>query len=464
MTRLAEIRATNRNLQLRRAHSKQDNIWDQQYPAGERDSRSNLKEYPSREEAVSAWRRGAVRAQNMAKRVGMHPFDEDVQIDDEHGGGGGGGGDGGGGGGGDGAGGGEGDGAGGGGGDGGAGGDEGGEGGGGNGGSGGSGAGDTGSGELSQDQNGEESCGKETVSSDWFYHPFKSLKYKELFAGMISEKEMELQEEQFIAAQRESGGGSTETEENNEAESSDVIFAESQHVVSSALNEDVNSDDPDDPVTHRYKHKSDILIPSLKIRRSKSSIVRSLIKHGKLSANRLIHVTQATTACESENVSRDSFVRNLEDRKTSGLFDNVAVESLDTSTKGYQLAKIIRMRRLFGNRKVEYIKPIRTDGDKGKTIELIVQMYNQHYSQIDKFELTTVTPKINLKDIITLVSLKEDADLWVLSLADTQFLENYFQGVTLPTTSSNSMDDNGRRVQLTLSSSGRLRRAITYTS
>ena len=32
---------------------------------------------------------------------------------------------------------------------------------------------------------------------------------------MISEKEMELQEEQFIAAQRESDGGSTETEENN---------------------------------------------------------------------------------------------------------------------------------------------------------------------------------------------------------------------------------------------------------
>ena len=157
MTRLAEIRATNRNLQFRRAHSKQDNIWDQQYPAGERDIRSNLKEYPSREEAVSAWRRGAVRAQNMARRVGMHPFDEDVQIDDEHGsdGGGGDGGSGGGGG---------------------AGGDEGG---GGDSGSGGrSGAGDAGSGELSHDQNGEESCGKETVSSDWFYRPFKSLKYK----------------------------------------------------------------------------------------------------------------------------------------------------------------------------------------------------------------------------------------------------------------------------------------------
>ena len=147
---------------------------------------------------------------------------------------------------------------------------------------------------------------------------------------MISEKEMELQEEQFIAAQRESDGGSTETEENNEAESSDVIFAESQHVVSSALNEEVNSDDPDDPVTQRYNHNSDILIPSLKIRRSKSSIVRSLIKHGKRSADRLIHVTQEATACESENVSQDSFVRNLEDRKTFGLFDNVAVESLDT--------------------------------------------------------------------------------------------------------------------------------------
>ena len=100
--------------------------------------------------------------------------------------------------------------------------------------------------------------------------------------------------------------------------------------------------------------------------------VASLIKHGKLSADRLIRITQAATACESENVSRDRFVRNLEDRKTFGLFDNVTVESLDTSTKGYQLAKIIRMRRLIGNRKVEYIRPISTDGDKEKTIELIV--------------------------------------------------------------------------------------------
>ena len=54
--------------------------------------------------------------------------------------------------------------------------------------------------------------------------------------------------------------------------------------------------------------------------------------------------------------------------------------------------------------------------------------------------------------------------MWKLSLADTQFLENYFQGVTLCATSSNCIDDDGRRVQLTLSHSGRLRRMIRCTS
>ena len=48
LTRLAtEIRATNRKLQFRKAHSTQDNIWALQYPAGERDARCNLKDYPS---------------------------------------------------------------------------------------------------------------------------------------------------------------------------------------------------------------------------------------------------------------------------------------------------------------------------------------------------------------------------------------------------------------------------------
>ena len=56
----------------------------------------------------------------------------------------------------------------------------------------------------------------------------------------------------------------------------------------------------------------------------------------------------------------------------------------------------------FGNRKVEYIKPISKDGEQEKSIELIVQMYNQHQSKVNTFQLTTVTQKFQFTDIITL--------------------------------------------------------------
>ena len=43
MTRLAEIKAGNERLQFRRAHSKQDNIWDKQYAIGERNQLCDLR-------------------------------------------------------------------------------------------------------------------------------------------------------------------------------------------------------------------------------------------------------------------------------------------------------------------------------------------------------------------------------------------------------------------------------------
>ena len=90
-------------------------------------------------------------------------------------------------------------------------------------------------------------------------------------------------------------------------------------------------------VRQTCSHKSDILIPSLKVRTSKSFVVRSLIKHGKPSADRLIRVTQATKLGKSGNISTlESSIRNMEERKTFGVFDNIAMESLDTSTNGYQ--------------------------------------------------------------------------------------------------------------------------------
>ena len=208
---------------------------------------------------------------------------------------------------------------------------------------------------------------KVSASSDWFYHPFAGVKYEELFPDMMAEKEMEIQEEQFITARSESQEDAAEIKQTSGMETDYLIFSECQHVFSTTLDEEKNSVEVNASGGQTCTHKSDILIPSLKVRKSKSSVVRSLIKHGKLSADRLIRVTQVTKLGESENISTlESSIRNIDDQKTFDLFDNIAMESLDTSTNGYQLAEIIRMRRIVGNQNVKYIKPISKDGDQEK--------------------------------------------------------------------------------------------------
>ena len=92
MNRLNQIRATNPLLNFRKAHSKQDTIWDKI------ENRQNelkeqlpdlLKRYPSKEEVVKAWKSGTELAKDMARRAGMGPGD----IGELDSGGGGGGGD-----------------------------------------------------------------------------------------------------------------------------------------------------------------------------------------------------------------------------------------------------------------------------------------------------------------------------------------------------------------------------------
>ena len=90
-------------------------------------------------------------------------------------------------------------------------------------------------------------------------------------------------------------------------------------------------------------------------------------------------------------------------------------------------------------------------------------MFNQHHTDENVYKVTRVTKIIKLNEIITHVQLSQDIDTWKLSLADTQYLENYFQGISRNTGRSFA-DDEGRRVLLTVSRSGRLRRLITYTS
>ena len=75
---------------------------------------------------------------------------------------------------------------------------------------------------------------------------------------------------------------------------------------------------------------------------------------------------------------------------------------------------------------------------------------------------TGSTEEVNISDVSSPVSLMREGDVFRLSLADTTFLEAYFQLDTADEASEYIADD-GRRVQLRHSRTGRLRRAVIYT-
>ena len=75
-----------------------------------------------------------------------------------------------------------------------------------------------------------------------------------------------------------------------------------------------------------------------------------------------------------------------------------------------------------------------------------------------KFVRTSSTEEVNISDVISPVSLMRERDVFRLSLADTTFLEAYFPLDTADDASEYIADD-GRRVQLRHSRTGKLRRA-----
>ena len=124
------------------------------------------------------------------------------------------------------------------------------------------------------------------------------------------------------------------------------------------------------------------------------------------------------------------------------------------------MGQIVRMRRYIGNRKVEYIKPVKKDADDNRNVQLLLKMYNHEGEHF--YRSTTVTKEVSLKDVITHVLFLQDNELVKLSLIDVEYLDSYFSSASTSMTAAS--DDDGRRVQLVLSRSGRLRRAVTFSS
>ena len=107
------------------------------------------------------------------------------------------------------------------------------------------------------------------------------------------------------------------------------------------------------------------------------------------------------------------------------------------------------------------MRPVNLQRDSGKSSELLVRPYTLLRDQL--FSTSCSTEEVSISDIITPVSLTCQGEAFHLSLADSAYLEAYFPLETGDEVTE-YMADDGRRVQLCRSCTGRLRRAVVYTS
>ena len=108
----------------------------------------------------------------------------------------------------------------------------------------------------------------------------------------------------------------------------------------------------------------------------------------------------------------------------------------------------------------EYVKPVNLQRGSVKNIQLLVKPYKLLHDHV--FARSSVTEEVSISDVISPVSLTRGEE-FQLSLADATYLEAYFPLDNYGDTSE-YMADDGRRVQLSRTRTGRLRRAVVYTA
>ena len=73
MNRLQETKTTNPDIKFPARKHNNDFIWDKQFSQDQRKRVCDLKDYPSEEEVVCAWKEGVEMARELARKLGMHP-------------------------------------------------------------------------------------------------------------------------------------------------------------------------------------------------------------------------------------------------------------------------------------------------------------------------------------------------------------------------------------------------------
>ncbi|KAJ7387394.1 hypothetical protein OS493_004388 [Desmophyllum pertusum] len=83
MNRLQEIKATNPDIKFPTRKHNNDFIWDRQFEENERKPTRNLKDYPSADQVICAWKEGVEMAKQLARKLGMNPETENDEDSED---------------------------------------------------------------------------------------------------------------------------------------------------------------------------------------------------------------------------------------------------------------------------------------------------------------------------------------------------------------------------------------------
>eukprot|EP00112_Aurelia_sp_Birch-Aquarium-sp1_P024579 Seg783.10 transcript_id=Seg783.10/GoldUCD/mRNA.D3Y31 product="hypothetical protein" protein_id=Seg783.10/GoldUCD/D3Y31 len=374
MNRLSQIRSCNPNIALRKAHSKQDNIWIKQYKEEERatlktEIAMKLSDYPSKDELIERWRAGCQMGKELAKTVGL-------------------------------------------------------------------------------DQN-PSACNDDT----FFTAPFKFKPYRFGLEEMNSEAQLSANEEDtvdtLIGYDLESG--TVTTEDCNDADASRIIdealMNECQAALQTQLSEELDQE------TEIGKHQPKIYVPELKAYKYKAQVISELALHGKISADRLTRVREVASGSDKTD-------ETPADKNSIGLFDFIAIK--DDKDVEFFIGKVIRIMRRYKtingrSRKIDYVRPVNVK-DAVPDIMFTVNVLQKESLGYKYSDEILETP---LNNVLFAVEMYRDQESghYSLSALDTLSLQSHFQR----THGAHSIDDDGRRVHISVSSRGRIRRNITHT-
>ena len=296
---------------------------------------------------------------------------------------------------------------------------------------------------------------------EWFVNPYKNVTVSQLVHNMASDQDME---DEIAETSTTSDASDLESPWGSLDERDSALFGDSQRLISNTLHQVEITEDQE--ANERRQHNSHILVPELNTMVHKAKVIKQLAKNKKVSSDRLIRVQQAQepTDTASDEVSDEVSDEGEDSRHNVGLWDDIAFESDHRydDQRPYRMAQVLRMRLVTSTRRrTEYVRPVNLQRDSGKSIELLVRPYTLLRDQL--FSTSCSTEEVSISDVITPVSLTRQGEAFHLSLADSAYLEAYFPLET-GDEATEYMADDGRRVQLCRSRTGRLRRAVVCTS